>query len=103
MDTAVNGDPELASEVVGCLSRELKAARNRVKELESQVELLKLVRLVAITILDHLGYFIVIDGIFFLRNANLQSGYYKKASKMPDARIGNCKRWLTNFEIRRWE
>lgn len=72
MDTAVNGDPELASEVVGCLGRELKAARNRVKELESQLELLKLVRFVAIMILDHLGYFTVVNGIFFLRNANLQ-------------------------------
>jgi hypothetical protein len=38
METAVNGDPELASEVVGCLGRELKAARNRVKVLESQLE-----------------------------------------------------------------
>jgi hypothetical protein len=72
MDTAVNGDPELASEVVGCLGRELKTARNRVKELESQLELLKLVRFVAITILDRLGYFAIVDGIFFLRNANLQ-------------------------------
>ena len=40
----MNGDPELASEVVGCLSRELKAARKRVDELESQLEHSKQVR-----------------------------------------------------------
>jgi len=38
METVVNGDPELASEVVGCLTRELKAARKRVNELESHLE-----------------------------------------------------------------
>lgn len=41
METVVNSDPELASEVVGCLGRELKAARNKVKELESQLEHMK--------------------------------------------------------------
>lgn len=67
METAVNGDPELASEVVGCLGRELKVARNRVKELESQLELLKQVFFLATTIIDRLG---VADVIFFLRNTN---------------------------------
>ena len=44
----MNADPELASEVVGFLGRELKTARNRVKELEAHLQLSNQVRFFAL-------------------------------------------------------
>jgi len=74
----MNSDPELSSEVVGFLGRELKTARNRVKELESHLEDLNQVRYLANT---HLIFLVGLD--FCLRNAN--------PLKMLQKKPGRCR------------